>query len=152
MSCIDQQDRFVTEFFMPYELVVIAPPSHQLVGQSSLTISDLQQETFLLHEEGSGSTTGIEKHFAQMGIPLQNKLELGSTDAIKEGVIAGLGIAVVERESVTLEVACRDLVMLDVQEFPLQRPLFIVSLKGRQLSLAAIAFRQFLLHQRTNAS
>ncbi|HET7640326.1 MAG TPA: LysR substrate-binding domain-containing protein, partial [Ktedonobacteraceae bacterium] len=62
-----------------------------------------------------------------------------------EGVIAGLGIAVLARESVALEVANGDLAILDVMGFPLERKWHVVHLKGRRLSLAAEALRQFLL-------
>ena len=148
MSLIEQQERFVIEFLTPYELVVVAPPSHRLVARSRLTLHDLQQETFLLREQGSGTRLGTEQHFARAGISLQTTLELGSIEAIKEGVTAELGIAVLSRESVALEVANGDLTLLDVQEFPLKRQWYVVNLKGRRLSRAASALQQFLLQNR----
>jgi len=148
MSLIEQQERFVIEFLTPYELVVVAPPSHRLVARSRLTLHDLQQETFLLREQGSGTRLGTEQHFARAGISLQTTLELGSIEAIKEGVTAELGIAVLSRESVALEVANGDLILLDVQEFPLKRQWYVVNLKGRRLSRAASALQQFLLQNR----
>jgi len=73
---------------------------------------------------------------------------LGSIEAIKEGVAAGLGIAVLSRESVAVEVAHGDLAMLDVQGFPLKRQWYVVHLKGRRLSQTANALRQFFLENR----
>ena len=145
MSLIEQQDRFVVEFLMPYELVVVASSSHQLVGCSSLSPDDLHEETFLMREQGSGTRLDTEQHFAEAGISLQTSLELGSIEAIKEGVAARLWIAVLSRESVALEVAHGDLAILDVVGFPLEREWHVVHLKGRRLSLAAETFRQFLL-------
>jgi DNA-binding transcriptional LysR family regulator len=72
---------------------------------------------------------------------------MSSIDAIKEGVIAGLGIAVIEREAIALEIASRELVILDVQGFPLQQPTYTVHLEKRRLSRAAEAFRQHLVQQ-----
>jgi DNA-binding transcriptional LysR family regulator len=72
---------------------------------------------------------------------------MDSIDAIKEGVIAGLGIAVVEREAIALEIASGELVILDVQGFPLQQPTYVVHLKKRRLSQAAEAFQRHLLQQ-----
>ena len=89
MSLIEHQERFVVEFLMPYELVVVAPPSHRLAGRSALTLHDLQWEIFLLREQGSGTRLDTEQHFADTGISLQSSLELGSIEAIKEGVAAG---------------------------------------------------------------
>src|SRR2546427_6665595 len=151
MSLIEQQERLAVEFLMPYELVMVARPSHQLVGRSALSLHDLQQETFLLREQGSGTRLGTEQHFAHAGIPLQTRLELGSIEAIKEGVAARLGIAVLSRESVALEVANGDLVMLDVQGFPLKRQWYIIHLKERRLSRAASALQQFLLQNRVGS-
>ena len=151
MSLIEQQERLAVEFLMPYELVMVAPPSHQLVGRSALSLHDLQQETFLLREQGSGTRLGTEQHFAGAGIPLKTSLELGSIEAIKEGVAAGLGIAVLSRESVALEVANGDLAMLDVQGFPLKRQWYVVNLKERRLSRAASALQQFLLQNRVDS-
>ncbi|TMD67459.1 MAG: LysR family transcriptional regulator [Chloroflexi bacterium] len=151
MSLIEQQERLAVEFLMPYELVMVASPSHQLVGRSALSLHDLQQETFLLREQGSGTRLGTEQHFAGASIPLKTSLELGSIEAIKEGVAAGLGIAVLSRESVALEVANGDLAMLDMQGFPLKRQWHVVNLKERRLSRAASALQQFLLQNRVGS-
>ncbi len=145
MSLIEQQDRFVIEFLMPYELVVVASPSHRFVGRTALTLHDLQYETFLLREQESGTRLDAERHFAQMGLSSQMTLELGSIEAIKEGVAAELGIAVLPGESVASEITSGDLAVLDVQGFPLKRQWYIVHLKGRRLSRAAEAFREMLL-------
>jgi len=151
VSLIERQERLAAEFLMPYELVMVASPSHQLVGRSALSLHDLQQETFLLREQGSGTRLGTEQHFAGASIPLKTSMELGSIEAIKEGVAAGLGIAVLSRESVALEVANGDLAMLDVQGFPLKRQWYVVNLKERRLSRAASALQQFLLQNRVGS-
>ena len=151
MSLIEQQDRFVVEVLMPHELVVVASPSHWSTHRSALTLHDLQRETFLIREQGSGTRMDTEQHFAYAGVPLQPSLELSSLEAIKEGVAAGLGIAVVPWESVALEITSGDLVMLNVEGFPLRRQWYVVHLKGRRLSQAAAALRELLLQSRNGA-
>lgn len=151
MSLIEQQDHFSVEPLMPYELVVIAAPSHRLAGRSGLTLKHLQQEMFLLREQGSGTRHDTEQYFARAGLHLQGALELGSIEAIKEGVAAGLGIAVLSSESVAFEIADGDLVKLDVEGFPLKRQWHVVHLKGRRLSLAAVAFRELLLQNKAGS-
>ena len=145
---IEQRERFVVELLRPYELVVVAPPSHRLAGRSAIPLHDLQGETLLLRERGSVTRLATELHFAQAGVPIPASLELGNIEATKEGVAAELGIAVLPRESVALELANGDLVMLDVQGFPLQRQWYIVHVKGRRLSLAANALRRLMLQSR----
>lgn len=145
MSLIEQSDHLVVDFLMPYELVVVATPAHRLARRSALTIDDLQEEIMLLREQGSGTRLDTEQYFARAGLPLLTGLELGSIEAIKEGVAAELGIAVLPREAVVYELANNDLVMLDVQGFPLKRQWHVVHLHGRRLSRVASELRDFLL-------
>jgi DNA-binding transcriptional LysR family regulator len=151
MSLIERSDQFIVESLMSYELIVVATASHRLAKRSTLTLLDLQRETFLLREQGSGTRLDTEQHFEHLGIPLRASLELGSIEAIKEGVAADLGIAVLPWASVAFEIASGDLVRLNVEGFPLQRQWRLVHLKGRRLSLAAQALRQLLLQSRSDA-
>lgn len=150
ISLVEQRDRFVVKLLMPYELVVVASRSHHLLERGTLALHDLQGEMFLLRDRESGTRLNLEQHFVHEGIPLHTSLELGSIEAIKEGVAAGLGIAVLSRESIALEVANGDLAILDVEGFPLQREWHVVHLKGRRLSLAATALQEFLLHSKVS--
>lgn len=149
MGFIERRERFVVELLRPYELLVVASPFHRLAGRSAIALHDLQKETLLMRERESVTRLATELHFAQAGVPIPASLELGNIEATKEGVAAELGIAVLPRESVALELASGDLVVLDVQGFPLQRQWYVVHVKGRRLSLAANALRQLLLQSRT---
>jgi DNA-binding transcriptional LysR family regulator len=142
---IEERERFVVELLRPYELLMVAPPFHRLAGRSAISLHDLQEETLLMRERESVTRLATELHFARAGVPVPTSLELGNIEATKEGVAAELGIAVLPRESVALELASGDLVVLDVRGFPLQRQWYVVHVKGRRLSLAANALRQLLL-------
>jgi DNA-binding transcriptional LysR family regulator len=150
MSLIEQKEHFAVEFLMSYELVVVATSSHRLARRSALTLRDLHQEIFLLREQGSGTRRDTEQHFEHLGVPLRASLELGSIEAIKEGVAAGLGVAVLPWDAVAFEIASGDLVKLDVEGFPLKRQWHLVHLQGRRLSRAALALRQLLLQNRAD--
>ncbi len=67
MSLVEREKHFAVESLMPYELVVVAPPSHRLAGQAAPALRDLQLETFLLREHGSGTRLDTEQHFEQPG-------------------------------------------------------------------------------------
>lgn len=82
---------------------------------------------------------------------MQAAKELGDTGAIKEAVAAGLGIAVLFRQSVAAEITRGELVELDVDGFPLERRWHVVHLRERWLSLAATALRDHFLRQATEA-
>jgi len=149
MSLIEQKEHFAVEFLMPYELVVVAAPSHRLARHSALVLRDLQPETFLLREQGSGTRLDTEHYFEHLGVPLRASLELGSIEAIKEGVAAGLGVAVLPWDAVAFEIASGDLVRLDIEGFPLKRQWYLVHLLERRLSRAAQALRQLLLQNQS---
>jgi DNA-binding transcriptional LysR family regulator len=149
MSFIERRERFIVELLRPYELLVVASPFHRLAGRSAVSLRDLQEETLLMREPESVTRLATELQFAQAGVPIPASLELGNIEATKEGVAAGLGIAVLPHESVALELASGDLIMLDVQGFPLRRQWYIVHVRDRRLSLAANALRQLLLESRT---
>jgi LysR family transcriptional regulator, low CO2-responsive transcriptional regulator len=149
MGFIERHERFVVEVLRPYELLVVASPFHRLSNRSTITLYDLQEETLLMRERESVTRLATELQFAQAGVPIPASLELGNIEATKEGVAAGLGIAVLPYESVALELRKGDLVVLGVQGFPLQRQWYVVHVKGRRLSLAANALRQLLLQSRT---
>lgn len=151
MSLIEEPERFTVECVRPYELVVVALPSHRLAGRRNLVLSDLQYETWLMREPESATRLATEEHCEQAGVSLQARLELESIEAIREAVVAGLGISVVSRESVAFELASGDLIVLDVQGFPLQRQWYVVHLRGRRLSRAADALRQLLVHSRSSS-
>jgi LysR family transcriptional regulator, low CO2-responsive transcriptional regulator len=144
---IERRERFVVELLRPYELLMVAPPLHRLVGRSAIPLHELQAETLLMRERESVTRLATELHFAQAGIPVPVSLELGNIEATKEGVAAGLGIAVLPHESVALELANGDLIALDVQGFPLQRQRYVIHVKGRRLSLVADALRMYLLQK-----
>ncbi len=74
-------------------------------------------------------------------------MELGSSEALKQAVMAGLGIAVLSLHSVQLERQAEKLIVLDVQGFPLKRRWYAVHLKGRKLSLVAQTFLDFILNE-----
>ena len=150
MGFIERHERFEVEVLRPYQLLVVASPFHRLAGRSTIPLHDLQKETLLMREKESVTRLATELHFAQAGVPIPASLELGNIEATKEGVAAGLGIAVLPYESVELELRHGDLVVLGVQGFPLQRQWYIVHVKGRRLSLAANALRQLLLQSRTD--
>lgn len=147
MHLVEPQEHFTIELLRPYELVVVASLSHPLAGKGTLSLHDLQMETLLLYEQESLASLASEWLFVEAGATFPLNLDLGSIEAAKEGVAAGLGIAILPRESLALELASGDLVVLDVQGFPLQRRWHVVHLKNRRLSLAASALRRLLLQR-----
>jgi DNA-binding transcriptional LysR family regulator len=137
----------VAEPFLENPLVVIAAPSHPLAAEKHIPVARLEGETFLLREKGSGTRMAMERIFAQHGIAPPQGMEMSTTEAIKQAVAAGMGLAVVSLYTVELEVETRRLAVLDVEDFPIARHWYAVYRKGKRLSAVAQAFHDFLLDE-----
>ena len=97
-----------------------------------------------MREKGSGTRNAIERRFAEHGITLRPRLELGSNEAIKQAILAGLGISALSRHTLTLNQPGQ-FAVLDVEGFPILRHWYAVYPAGRQLSVVARAFLDYLL-------
>jgi len=138
------------EPFMDNPLVVVAPPGHPLAGRKTIPLARLQEETFLVREAGSGTRIAMERFFNERGIRLKTGMEIGSNEAIKQSVQAGLGLGLLSRATIEQELALKRLVVLNIAEFPIMRQWFVVHRQGKRLSAAAEAFRKFLLEEAGN--
>jgi DNA-binding transcriptional LysR family regulator len=126
-------------------LVLVAAPTHRLAGIKHVLIGELGREHFLLREPGSGTRAALEGALGDAGLPLQVSMQVGNNSAIKQGVAAGLGIALISRVAIDMELETNRLVMLDVEGFPLVRQWRLVHVKDKYLSATAKAFKSFLL-------
>jgi LysR family transcriptional regulator, low CO2-responsive transcriptional regulator len=135
----------VAEPFLPNPLAVIAPPDHALAKKRRIPLKALESERFLVREPGSGTRGAMERFFAQHKLKFTMGNEMSTAEAIKQGVQAGMGLAVVSLYTVELEVETGRLKVLDVQGFPIMREWYAVHREGKRLSKAADAFRTFLL-------
>jgi DNA-binding transcriptional LysR family regulator len=130
--------------FLDNPLVVLAPSDHPLAREQRIAFSRLLDEPLVVRERGSGTRTVVERYFADRGYDLRARMELGSNEAIKQAVAAGLGITIMSLHALTLEPMHGQLVILDVEGFPIQRSWFVVYPRGKQLSVVARTFFEYL--------
>ncbi|GIL00643.1 MAG: LysR family transcriptional regulator [Alphaproteobacteria bacterium] len=121
-------------------LIVIAPPDHPLAAVRKIDLATLAAEPFVMREPGSGTRRAAEQAFAAAGLAPRVRLELGANEAVKQAVMAGLGLSVLSQGTVQLEIDHGYLVALDVAGFPLRRTWSIAWHRGKRLSRAAQAF------------
>jgi len=134
--------------FLENPLVVLAAPDHPLAHKKNIPLARLAEEPWLLREPGSGTRKAVERLFADQGMQLTARMELGSNEAIKQAVLAGLGISVVSRHTLTLH-APDQFAILDAIGFPILRQWYAVYPAGRQRSVVARTFLDFLLSDGT---
>lgn len=130
-------------------IVLIVPPGHRWAGRREIAPALLKEECLLTREDGSATRRVTEAALARAGVQVEACLEFGHTEAIKEAVRAGLGVALVSQHAVQSEVATRQLRSLGLRGLPIQRHFHVIRHDAKSLSAAAQAFLAFL-HEHGN--
>jgi DNA-binding transcriptional LysR family regulator len=132
------------EPFLENPLVVLAPYNHPLAKVENIPAKRIAEEPFLMRESGSGTRLATEQFFRERKLPINFRMELGSNEAIKQAVAGGLGISVLSVHTLALEQSANELVILDVEGFPIRRQWYVAYSTGKQLSVVAKTFLEFL--------
>lgn len=114
-------------------LVAVVPPSHVLAGKHKVSLQELLEHAFIAREEGSGTREVIEEYLVEAGIKqgdLTIAMELGSPEAIKGAVEAGMGVSIVSEVTIHKELQLGTLVSLELDP-PLHRPFSFVHQKQK---------------------
>ncbi len=131
--------------FAPHPFVIVAGADHPLVGRTALTLDDIAQETMIVREAGSGTRLAMEGFFREHSIEPNIDMEMGSNEAIKQAVVAGLGSSFISQHTLGLELSAGRLVVLPVEGMPVMRRWFLVRHKSKRLTPALGAFWDFVL-------
>jgi DNA-binding transcriptional LysR family regulator len=137
--------------FMDNPIVVLAAPDHPLAGAGPLSLDRLAREPWVMREAGSGTRKAIERLFHEHQLEIRPRLELGSNEAIKQAILAGLGISALSCHVLALHQPGQ-FAILEVAGFPIQRHWYAVYPEGRQISVVARAFLAFLLGQQARSA
>ncbi|ERS09687.1 LysR family transcriptional regulator [Marinobacter sp. EN3] len=138
-------DRPLTSFpFLDNELIPIVTDGHPLLDQCSVSAEEFLDNQLLTREPGSGSRLALEVYCQQHRLKMESTMELGSNDAVKHAVLAGLGVAVVPKLSVVSELALGSLHALNITGFPLRRSWCVVYPQGRHPTPAMQAFIDYI--------
>ena len=131
--------------FMENRLVIIAASGNPLADKQAIPASRLQNEVFIMREQGSGTRLAAEKYFSSHNVQVKTGMEMSTTEAVKQAVQAGMGLGILSLDTVLLEVETGRLKVLDVEGFPIIRHWYLVHRQNKRLSSVAEAFKSFLL-------
>ncbi len=132
---------------MPDEVVVVVPAAHPWHGRKQIALEELRGEPLLIRERGSGTRAAFEAALAEAGKDLGSFRivgEMGSTQAIKQAVKAGVGVSAVSKRAVEEECKSGLLWCLRVKDLRVTRSFHLATHKERSRSPLAEAFRVFL--------
>jgi DNA-binding transcriptional LysR family regulator len=135
---------------MADELVVVVTATHPWARRGTITLADLQTEPMVVRERGSGSRDAVEHALHEAGIApatLRVVGEMGSTQAVKQAVRAGVGIALISRRAVEDECRAGLLACVKVKDLRVARAFYLVTHRDRTRSPLAQAFVEFIESQ-----
>ena len=141
--------------FLPFlnnPIVAVVPADHPLCALGPLRLQDLEPYTLLMREQGSGTRMACEEYFKEKRVHFNHTLEVASNESQRECAVAGLGVALLTRHAVSLELATGLLRELPVEELPLYRSWCVVQAKAKRLSPVAHAFLGFIRSERLQIS
>jgi DNA-binding transcriptional LysR family regulator len=135
---------------MSDELVVMVPAGHGWAQRDTVTLAELQNEPMVVRERGSGSREALERALeeAHTGLGAFRVVgEMGSTQAVKQAVRAGLGVTLISRRAVTDEYRAGLIACLRVAGVSVRRSFYLVTHRDRTRSPLGVAFLAFLESQ-----
>jgi DNA-binding transcriptional LysR family regulator len=128
---------------LPNPLVALAPADHPLAGETQVSFARFAAEPLLVREHGSGTRLATEEVFALHGARPNVRMELGSTESIKEAMLAGLGVSLLYRYSLGFDIEARRLTVLDVEGLPYDGHWHVIHTPAKRLSSVARTFVEF---------
>lgn len=133
--------------FAPLRNVLAVSQDHALAGQPRLPASEIANCRFIVREEGCDTREAMERFFQMHHVRPTHAMQIGSNEAIKQAVIANLGIGFLPWDTFMLEHQAGLMRILDVQGFHAVDRWHVAHCRSHALSPMAEAFRYALLEQ-----
>jgi DNA-binding transcriptional LysR family regulator len=134
--------------FIKDEIVLIARTNHPLTKKGSISLAELQKLPLILREHGSGSLEVILLTLKKAGIKpsdLTIEMRLESTESIKSYLMNSDCLAFVSIHSIIRELKNKELSIIDIKNFSIDRYFYFVKQQGEALALPDL-FSRFLLN------
>ena len=143
--------RLETHPFLKDELVIAVPAGHQWARRKAVSVEELAGEPFIVRENGSGTRRIMEERIGKAGISLADLngvAVMGSSDAVRQAVKAGLGISILSIRAILDDIGAGRLFAVRLKGIQLERNFSIILLKGKSHSPLCLAFLNFLLKKK----
>jgi LysR family transcriptional regulator, low CO2-responsive transcriptional regulator len=135
------------EPFAVHPHVLVTAPNHPFAQAEAVPAVALAREGFIVREPGSGTRAALEQYLAAYRLQPMFIMEIASDEAIKQAVMAGLGVSLVSLHTIGLEWRSGLIAVPHVEGLPLMRRWHLVNAVAKMLSPAAEAFRYFVLER-----
>ncbi|MDA9340225.1 LysR family transcriptional regulator [Polaribacter sp.] len=113
-------------------------------SKKKVLLKDLNKSLFIFREPGSATRLAMEQYLVKHKIAIEKEMELTSNEAVKQAIIAGLGISIMPIIGIKNELQNGDLQIIEMIDFPLETNWNLIWLKSKNLSLVAKSFKNHL--------
>lgn len=144
MEWWDDRPGFLARIWRDEPVVVIVPPDHPWSARRAIDRHELANEPLIGGEPGTGTARLLQQELGIHPGKLKAGLQLGSTEAVKHAVRAGLGISLTLASAVRDEVRTGMLCALHVRDVALAKPLHAILADDLPPTSAAHGFDAFL--------
>jgi DNA-binding transcriptional LysR family regulator len=128
------------EPFVADEVVLFIATDHPLAVQPGVTLAEVMTAGLVVREPGSATRATGERALRAGGVEPRITMELGSNEAVKHAVLAGLGVGLLSAFAIELEHSAGRLTRIDVPGFTCRRMLYIARHRTTPLTHAQRAF------------
>ena len=129
------------------ELVLVVAPSHPFATLPSVRVADLAGEPFILRERGSGNREAADEALHRAGVHVTPVFEVEGAEMVKQAVAANLGLSILSRCAVELEVAAGRLRIVPIEGLRIERAISLLSRRDPRLPRVAQAFLEMIRPQ-----
>ena len=141
----EEDARLVVTPFLIDRMFLAIPPAHPWQQRTKpVALRELADQPFLLSRQGSGTRIVVEDLLRNKGVVLRQTMEMGTTEGVKQGIAAGLGISILSEHVIRTDLTAERIAVVPLRGVDLKRTLYIVRHKDRSLSEAGKAFLKLL--------
>ena len=119
-------------------------------SKKKVLLKDLNKSLFIFREPGSATRLAMTQYLVIHKIAIEKEMELTSNEAVKQAIIAGLGISIMPIIGIKNELQNGDLQIIEMIDFPLETNWNLIWLKSKNLSLVAKSFKKHLEENKEN--
>ncbi len=139
--------RILLEELFTDELILSVFAGHVWARKKRIRPDELSGEPFILRERGSGTRMVMERILDEHGVDLSRLFvvaEMGSTEAVRQGIKARIGVSILSRHAVEDDIQNGTLAPVEIEGIRFCRPLYLVQRRNRRLSPLCAAFLDHL--------
>lgn len=140
--------KLTTEALWQDRLVLAVPENHRWTAKQSVTLAEVMEEPFIIREEGSGTRDVLERYLKARAhtdlTKFKIEAEFGSSEAIKEAILAGLGVSILSSRAMARELKLRLLREVPLENWRIERSFYLVMCRPFNILRHHLLFLDFI--------